>query len=127
MHASSSRFAVAIAIAMAWATSSVSAQPANTAATANTAQTADANMACNAEKAELERRVELARSKGQMLQRKQLADQLAALAASCKPMSADQTRRIADMERLDKKISALKAELATAEEQLRKLKSDERR
>lgn len=125
MHANSSRFAVAIAIAMAWATSSVSAQPANTAITATTATTA--NMTCNAEKAELERRVELARSKGQMLQRKQLADQLAALAASCKPMSTDQTRRIADMERLDKKISALKAELATAEEQLRKLKSDERR
>lgn len=78
---------------------------------------------CNAEKAALETRMELARSKGQMLLRRQLADQLAALQTSCKPLSADQSRAM-NIEKLEKEVRALRAELETAEEQLRQLKSN---
>lgn len=78
---------------------------------------------CTAEKADIEKRMEVARSKGQMLQRRQLADQLAALQATCKPLSPDQNRA-ANMERLEKEVRALRAELEAAEEQLRKLKDE---
>ena len=83
----------------------------------------DTTGACNVEKAALETRMELARSKGQMLLRRQLADQLAALQTSCKPLSADQSRAVS-IEKLEKEVRALRTELETAEEQLRKLKND---
>lgn len=78
---------------------------------------------CSAEKAEVEKRMELARSKGQMLLRRQLADQLTALQTDCKPAPADQGR-LANIERLEKEVRTLKAALETAEEQLRQLKSE---
>lgn len=92
-------------------------------AIAQSANTADHNPPCSAEKAEIERRMELARSKGQMLLRRQLADQLGTLQAGCKPLPADQGR-VANIERLEKEVRSLKAELDAAEEQLRKLKSE---
>ena len=78
---------------------------------------------CSAEKAEVERRMELARSKGQMLLRRQLADQLATLESGCQSFPADQSR-LAKIERLEKEVRTLKAALETAEEQLRQLKSE---
>lgn len=78
---------------------------------------------CSAEKTEVEKRMELARSKGQMLLRRQLADQLAALQTDRKPVPADQGR-LANIERLKKEVRTLKAALETAEEQLRQLKSE---
>ena len=78
--------------------------------------------ACAVEKADLEKRIAEAQSKGRMLQRRELAAQLAALQAGCKPLDADQTRaaRIASLE---KEIGALQAELNAAQEQLRTLKA----
>lgn len=93
-------------------------------AAAQSTSAADADTAvCNAEKAAIETRMELARSKGQMLLRRQLADQLATLQAGCKPLSADQSRAM-DIERLEKEVRALQTELEAAQEQLRKLKGE---
>lgn len=102
-----------LAIAMAL-TGSALAQPTNT---------VNAPTPCQAERADVERRMEVARSKGQMLLRRQLADQLATLQATCRPLAADQSRA-ANIERLEKQVRALRTELAAAEEQLRKLKSE---
>ncbi len=81
---------------------------------------------CAAEQAELEKRIDLARAKGRMLLRQQLADQLATLQHDCKLLSADQGSA-ANIQRLEREIRALRAELEAAEEQLRKLKGDARR
>lgn len=78
---------------------------------------------CNAEIADFEKRMEVARSKGQMLLRRQLADQLATVQAACKPLSLDPSRA-AETERLEKKVRTLRAELEAAEEQLRTLKGE---
>ena len=67
--------------------------------------------------------MEIARSKGQMLLRRQLAEQLAALHAGCQPLPADRSRAVT-IEKLEKEIRALKTELDAAEEQLRSLKSE---
>lgn len=83
----------------------------------------DATALCSAEKAAVETRMEVARSKGQMLLRRQLADQLAALQAGCQPLPADRSRAV-KLEKLEKKIRALRTELEAAEEQLRSLKSE---
>ena len=83
----------------------------------------DNNPPCSAEKAEVERRMELARSKGQMLLRRQLADQLATLESGCQTLPADQDR-LANIERLEKEVRTIKAELDAAEAQLRQLKSE---
>ena len=92
-------------------------------AIAQPAGNADSNPRCSVEKAEVERRMEVARSKGQMLLRRQLADQLAVLQSSCKPRSSAQGR-LADIERLEQEVRTLKAELDAAEAQLRQLKSE---
>ena len=78
--------------------------------------------ACQTQAADVERRMEVARSKGQMLLRAQLAAQLATLQTGCQPVSPDQSRT-ANIQRLESEIQALKADLKTAEEQLQKLKS----
>lgn len=77
--------------------------------------------ACAAEKADLEKRIAEAQSKGRMLQRRELAAQLAALQAGCKPLDGDQNRA-ARITSLEKEIGALRADLAEAERQLRILK-----
>ncbi|MBD9395708.1 DUF1090 family protein [Acidovorax sp. ACV01] len=98
-------------------TGSAIAQPANP---------VENHTACTAEKADVEKRMEVARSKGQMLLRRQLADQLAALQSSCQPLAVD-PGRAANIERLEKEVRALRAELEAAEEQLRKLRSEANR
>ena len=61
-----------------------------------------------------------------MLLRRQLADQLAALQSSCQPLAVD-PGHTANIERLEKEVRALRAELEAAEEHLRKLKSEANR
>ena len=78
---------------------------------------------CAAEQTELEKHIDLARAKGRMLLRQQLADQLATLQQDCKLLSADQGSA-ANIQMLEREIRALRAELEAAEEQLRKLKGD---
>lgn len=77
---------------------------------------------CKAEEAALERDIDLARSKGQMLRRRQLAEALAALQTRCKTLAPEQSRA-AQIERLELEIRELRLELDRAEEQLRALKS----
>jgi hypothetical protein len=111
MHAS--RCYCTFAMAMALAGSAMAQSPV----------TVDFNTACSAQRADVEKRMELARSKGQMLLRRQLADQLATLQAGCKPLFADQSRA-ANIQRLEQDVRALQAELDAAEEHLRKLKDE---
>jgi hypothetical protein len=81
------------------------------------------NAECKAERAAIERDIDLARSKGQMLRRRQLAEALAALQTRCET-SAPAQGRAARIERLEKEIRELQLELHRAEEQLRDLKSE---
>lgn len=77
---------------------------------------------CKAQEAVLERDMALARSRGQMLRRRELADTLSALQQRCQalaPMS-----REARIEKLEREIRTLRAELERAEAQLRSVKSE---
>ena len=80
------------------------------------------NTECKAEKAAIERDIDLARSKGQMLRRRQLAEALAALQTRCETLAPAQSRA-ARIERLEREIRELRLELRRAEEQLRDLKN----
>lgn len=80
--------------------------------------------ACASEVADLTHEVEAARTKGQMLRRQQLANELAALRARCDATPhAAEPGRAADVHRLEQRIKELRAELDRAEEELRKLKT----
>lgn len=79
------------------------------------------NTGCKAEEAALERDINLARSKGQMLRRRQLAEALVALQIRCKTLAPEQSRA-ARIELLEQHIRELRLELDRAEEQLRELK-----
>ncbi|WP_238136698.1 DUF1090 family protein [Variovorax sp. JS1663] len=76
---------------------------------------------CKAEEDALERDIDLARSRGQMLRRQHLAEAMAALQARCKTVTPEQSRA-ARVERLEQAIRELRLELSRAEEQLRQLK-----
>lgn len=76
---------------------------------------------CKAEEAAMERDIALARSKGQMLRRRQFADALAALQTRCKTQVPEQDRA-AHIESLEQEIRELQLELDRAEQQLRELK-----
>ncbi|WP_269759788.1 DUF1090 family protein [Variovorax sp. E3] len=78
---------------------------------------------CKAQEALLERDMDLARSRGQMLRRRELADALSALQATCKAPAAPQTRE-ARIERLEQDIRLLRSELEQAEAQLRSLRNE---
>jgi Protein of unknown function (DUF1090) len=81
---------------------------------------------CKAQEAVLERDMALARSRGQMLRRRELGDELSALQARCAaivpPVPAQ--GRAARIEKLEQEIRTLRAELDRAEEQLRGLRSE---
>eukprot|EP01034_Spumella_vulgaris_P016871 gene16871-21512_t len=77
-------------------------------AIAQPANPVENHTSCTAEKADVEKRMEVARSKGQMLLRRQLADQLAALQSSCQSLAVDQGHT-ANIERLEKEVRALRA------------------
>lgn len=81
---------------------------------------------CRAEIATLDKGVDEARAKGQMLRRRQLAEALAALQAECRvtallPAPAE---RAAAIESLEADIRQLRIELERAESQLRRLKDE---
>jgi multidrug resistance efflux pump len=78
---------------------------------------------CQAEEAALERDMDLARSRGQMLRRRQLAETLAALRTRCQGAQSSQSRA-ARIDKLEHDIRLLRAELEHAEEQLRELKNE---
>lgn len=80
-----------------------------------------ADAACQAEAASLGLDMEAARSKGQMLRHRQLADQRAALSARC-PMPAPAANRAEQVQRLEQAIRQLKSELQKAEADLARLK-----
>ena len=79
---------------------------------------------CQAEEAALERDMDLARSRGQMLRRRQLAENLDALRARCLLSESPQQSRAARIDKLEHDIRALRAELEHAEAQLRELKNE---
>ena len=106
--------AVALALAMpAFAQSTQSAQPGEAAQGAS----------CQVEEAALERDIDLARSRGQMLRRRQLAETLAALRTRCHGAEPAQSRA-ARIDKLEHDIRLLRADLEHAEEQLRELKNE---
>ncbi|WP_082519719.1 DUF1090 family protein [Variovorax sp. Root411] len=78
---------------------------------------------CKAQEAALERDMALARSRGQMLRRRELAETLNALQMRCKTPAAAQSREVR-IEKLEQEIRTLRSELSHAEEQLRGLKSE---
>ena len=78
--------------------------------------------ACQAEEASLEHDIDLARSRGQMLRRRELADALSALQQRCQA-AVPAEGRAARIERLEREARALRLELERTEEQLRRLKS----
>lgn len=80
---------------------------------------------CKAQAAAIERDMAVARSKGQMLRRRQLAEELAALQAHCDSAPVDQGRT-ARIESLEQEVKDLRSKLDQAEEELRKLKSEAR-
>ncbi|MDM0001866.1 DUF1090 family protein [Variovorax sp. J22P240] len=82
------------------------------------------NTECKAEQAAIERDMAVARSNGQMLRRRQLAEALAAVQSRCETLAPEQ-RRAANIERLEKEIRELRKELDHSEEQLRKLKHED--
>lgn len=86
------------------------------------AQPAPDGAACQAEEASLERDIDLARSRGQMLRRRELADALSALQQRCQA-AVPAEGRAARIERLEREARALRLELERTEEQLRRLKS----
>lgn len=79
------------------------------------------NAGCAAQVAAIERDMEIASAKGQMLRRQQLAKQVAALQARCTTPSP--ASRAASIDALALEIETLRTRLDRAEEQLRKLKS----
>lgn len=93
-----------------------------TPAFAQTAAAPDA-AACQAEQASLERDIDLARSRGQMLRRQQLAEALNAVQARCKA-PAPAGSRAARIEKLEQDIRSLRTQLERAEDQLRQLKNE---
>lgn len=103
-----------MAIVLAWA-APVFAQPAEQARQVEGAS-------CEAEEAALEREMDLARSRGQMLRRRQLAETLAALRTRCHGSETRQSRA-ARIDKLEQEIRALRAELERAEDQLRDLRN----
>ena len=78
---------------------------------------------CNARMAAIEQDMATARSKGQMLRRQRLENDLVALRAQCLQATAEPSRE-ARIAQLEEEIRALQAQLGRAEEQLRRLKAD---
>ncbi|WP_447745145.1 DUF1090 family protein [Variovorax boronicumulans] len=77
---------------------------------------------CKAQEAVLERDMALARSRGQMLRRRELADTLSALHLRCQALAP--VSREARIEKLEHEIRTLRTELERAEAQLRSVKSE---
>jgi len=78
---------------------------------------------CQAEEVSLQRDIALARSRGQMLRRRHLADALAALRKHCENLPPVKDRATL-IERQDREVQQLRGELERAEAYLRKLKAE---
>ncbi len=78
---------------------------------------------CQAEEASLQQDIALARSRGQMLRRRQLADALTALRKHCENLPPI-TDRATLIRRQDQEVQLLRAELERAEAYLYKLKAE---
>ncbi|VTU22223.1 hypothetical protein H6CHR_01746 [Variovorax sp. PBL-H6] len=76
--------------------------------------------ACKAEEEALEQDMAVARSRGQMLRRRELAEALTALQGRCKTLAPAQSRA-ARIDKLEQEIRELRLELDRAEAQLREL------
>lgn len=100
-----------LAVPLLWGTS-VMAQP-STAAVDPTE--------CRTEETALVQAMDVAQTRGRMLQRRQLAEQLAAVQLRCGTLPPVQSRE-ASVARLQREIAALRTELDRAEAELRKLK-----
>ena len=100
-----------LAITLALAASAAYAQPAGALTPAD----------CKAELAAVERDMDVARSRGQMLRRRELAEAHDLLLARCAP--AAPLSREAQIAKVEKDIRDLRTELDRAQEELRKLKS----
>lgn len=81
-----------------------------------------ANADCAPQMAAIEQAMEAARAKGQMLRRRELAEELSALQARCAAGPAAQGHA-ASIDKLEQEIRDLRSKLEQAEAQLRKLKS----
>jgi TolA-binding protein len=103
-----------LALVLSWTANSF-AQPAEHAKPAEGAS-------CEAEETALEREMDLARSRGQMLRRRQLAETLAALRTRCHASETQQSRA-ARIGKLEQEIRTLRSELERAEDQLRDLRN----
>lgn len=79
--------------------------------------------ACKAEEASLTQDIALARSRGQMLRRRQLADALAAVQAHCDAL-VPITDRATRIRRQEQEVATLRQELERAEAYLNKLKAE---
>lgn len=78
---------------------------------------------CDSQASVIARDMELARSKGQMLRYRQLADQRAALLQNCPSSSFSPDESRADrVKRLEQTISQLRRELGDAEAELERLR-----
>jgi hypothetical protein len=77
--------------------------------------------ACRADEAALLQDMDVARARGRMLQRRQLAEQLEAVQARCGTRPATQSRE-ESIERLQAEILEMRKELDRAETELRKLR-----
>ena len=80
-------------------------------------------VSCQAERATLEQDIALARARGQMLRRRELADTLAALELRCEAVTPV-VSKAAQIQRLEQEIRALQQEIDHASEQLRKLRRE---
>ncbi len=76
---------------------------------------------CRTEETALVQAMDVAQTRGRMLQRRQLAEQLAAVQLRCGTLPPVQSRE-ASVARLQREIAALRTELDRAEAELRKLK-----
>ena len=92
-----------------------------TSAVAQTQAPADDSARCGVEEAMLMEEMDIARSRGRMLQRRQLAEQLVVLQARCGTLPPAQSRE-ASISRLQGEIVELRRELDRAETELRKLR-----
>lgn len=79
---------------------------------------------CKVQEAVLERDMAQARSRGQMLRRRELADTLSALQLRCQALAP--VSREVRIEKLEHEIRTLRTELERAEAQLRSVKSESR-
>lgn len=76
---------------------------------------------CKTEELRLLQEMDVAQTRGRMLQRRQLADELAAVQARCGTLPPVQSREV-HIARLQKEIADLRKELDRAETELRKLR-----